>query len=376
MIARPRRLRRNQNIRDLVQETHLRIEDFIYPMFVIDAAKSTKMYSSEIKSMPGIHRYGIDALLLEIETVMKLGVRAIALFPVIAPDLKDLEAKEAFNPNGLTQRAVRAIKARFPDLIVATDVALDPYTLHGHDGLLGVPLNPSRRKLHDEFSKQADVQHTAAEILNDATVAALCRMALVQAEAGADIVAPSDMMDGRIAAIRGALDSVGFQDVSIMSYTAKYASCMYSPFRDALGSLGAPLENPDNIGTDYPSNEPVQIHPEAPRMLIPKDKKTYQMNPANSREAFRELQLDISEGADIVMVKPAGMYLDVISKFKANSPVPVAAYQVSGEYAMIHAAAEKGIVDLSLATWESLIAIKRAGADIILSYFVKSFSKQ
>ncbi len=373
MLTRPRRLRRNQNIRDLVQETHLRIEDFIYPMFVVDSPKSSKLYSSEIKSMPGISRYGIDALLIEIETVMKLGVKAIALFPVISPDLKDLEAKEAFNPNGLTQRAVRTIKTRFPELIVATDVALDPYTIHGHDGLLGVPMNPSRRKLHDEFSKQADVQHTAAEILNDATVAALCRMALVQAEAGADIVAPSDMMDGRVGAIRSALDSAGFQDVSIMSYTAKYASCLYSPFREALGSLG--VENTENIGTDYPSNEPEQIHPEAPRMLIPKDKKTYQMNPANSREAFRELQLDVSEGADIVMVKPAGMYLDIISKFKANSPVPVAAYQVSGEYAMIHAAAAQGLVDLNQATWESLIAIKRAGADIILSYFVKSFSK-
>ncbi len=372
MLLRPRRLRRNQHIRDLVQETHLRIEDFIYPMFVIDS--NAKMFFSEIKSMPGIHRYGIDALLAEIETVMKLGVRAIALFPVIAPDLKDLDAKEAFNPNGLTQRAVRAIKSRFPELVVVTDVALDPYTAHGHDGLLGLPLNPSRRKLHDEFSKQAEIQQTEAELLNDLTVAALARMALVQAEAGADIIAPSDMMDGRIGAIRTVLDNGGFQDVSIMSYTAKYASCLYSPFRDAVGSLGT--KQATDADTDYPSNEPLQIHPEAPRMLIPKDKKSYQMNPANSREAFRELQLDINEGADIVMVKPAGMYLDVISKFKANSPVPVAAYQVSGEYAMIHAAASQGLVDLNLATWESLIAIKRAGADIILSYFVKAFSKQ
>ncbi len=373
MLIRPRRLRTKANLRDLVQEHHLRIEDFVYPVFVIESPTGSHNYRSEIKSMPGIYRLGIDALLQEVETLMKLGLRAIAIFPVIDPSLKDLEALEAFNSQGLNQRAIRAIKKSFPEMLVVGDLALDPYTLHGHDGLLGVPLNPSRRKLHDEFSKTPDIKYTEAEILNDPSVAALCKMALVQAEAGVDIVAPSDMMDGRVAAIRNSLDLAGFQDVSIMSYTAKYASCLYSPFREALGSLGSPSENPANALTDYPSEDQTNIHPEVPRMLIPKDKKTYQMNPANSREANKELQLDISEGADIVMVKPAGMYLDIISKFKANSPVPVAAYQVSGEYAMIHAAAQKGLLDLDLAVWESLISIKRAGADIILSYFVKDF---
>ena len=284
--------------------------------------------------MPGIYRWGLDSILGEIEAAVKLGIKAIALFPVIDPSLKDETAKEALNPNGLSQRAIKAIKRRFPEILIVTDIALDPYTSHGHDGLL-----------------------EDGKIVNDKTVEILAQMSVVQAEAGSDIVAPSDMMDGRVGAIRESLDEAGFQDTMIMSYTAKYASCLYGPFRDALGSLASSLRG---------EAEAIQN--------IPKDKKTYQMNPANSIEACKELMLDTDEGADIVMVKPASWYLDVIRDFKSQSQLPVAAYQVSGEYSMIHVAAQAGYIDLDRAIQESLVSIKRAGADLILTYFAKDLN--
>lgn len=358
MQIRPRRLRKDQFTRDLVAENKLCADDFIYPVFIQEGTAAT-----EINAMPGIKRHCIDSLLKECEEILQLGIKSIAIFPVIGKELKDLEAKESYNSQGLTQRTVRDIKKRFPELLITTDIALDPYTVHGHDGLLGLPQNPSKRKTFDEIGKGEDRNYTEAEILNDATVNALCQMALVQAQAGADIVAPSDMMDGRVSAIRRTLDQNGFQDVLIMSYTAKYASCFYAPFRDALGSLKE---------KETQSNDE-KIHPELPRLAIPKNKLSYQMNPANSREAIKELQLDLSEGADILMVKPASFYLDIISKYKNSCSNPVAAYQVSGEYSMIHAAAEKGYLELDRAVWESLISIKRAGADIILSYFAKDY---
>ena len=333
-MIRPRRLRRNSALRDLVQENHLLKSDFIYPMFIIEGSA----VKTAVESMPGIERFSIDLLLEEIKSVVDLGIRAVALFPVIEESKKTLAAEESYNPEGLTQRAVKAIKKQFPDLMIMTDIALDPYTSHGHDGIL----------------RTDNAGNTVID--NDETVEILVKMALAQAEAGADIVAPSDMMDGRIGAIRDSLDLHGFTEVSIMAYTAKYASCLYGPFRDALGSLGA-KENQHKAAD------------------IPKDKKTYQMNPANSVEAVKELELDLIEAADFLMVKPASWYLDIISKFKDNSTVPVAAYQVSGEYSMIHAAAKAGYIDLDQAMHESLISIKRAGADIILSYFAKDICK-
>ena len=324
MICRARRLRSSQAIRDLTEENHLKASDFIYPVFIKDSIK----HPEEISSMPNIQRHNIDSLLVELEALHSNGLRAIALFPVIEEALKNETAEEAYNPEGLTQRTIRRLKQEFPDLLVTADIALDPYTNHGHDGLL-----------------------KDGKIINDATVEILCKMALAQAEAGADIVAPSDMMDGRVGAIREALERNDYQETQIMSYTAKYATCLYGPFRDALGSLGAKPNSAE----------------------VPKDKKTYQMNPHNSREALKELELDISEGADIVMVKPASWYLDIIHQFKERTNLPVAAYQVSGEYSMIHAAAEKGYLDLDQAMNESLASIKRAGADIILSYFAKDF---
>ncbi|MDA1021243.1 MAG: porphobilinogen synthase [Cyanobacteria bacterium] len=322
---RPRRLRLNAMLRDLVEENRVTANDLIYPLFI----KEGETTKEAIKSMPGIYRWGLESILTEIQSATELGIKAIALFPVIDQSLKTESAQEAINPNGLTQRAIKTIKTKFPDLLVISDIALDPYTNHGHDGLI-----------------------QNGKVINDATVKQLAAMAVVQAEAGADIVAPSDMMDGRVGAIRHALDEAGFQDTLIMSYTAKYASCLYSPFRDALGSLG--------------SQDQVQHQG-------PQDKKTYQMNPANSLEAIKELELDIMEGADIVMVKPASWYLDIVKNFKEQSHVPVAAYQVSGEYAMIHAAATAGYIDLDQAMKESLTSIKRAGADLILTYFAKDF---
>ena len=336
---RPRRLRQSKNQRDLVEENFLRKSDFIYPIFI----KEGSNIKEEIKSMPGIYRFSLDTLIDELKEVVDLGIKAVALFPVIDPSKKSEYAEESFNPEGLTQRVIDEINQIFPELIVMTDVALDPYTTHGHDGLI----------LDDRSSSME------LGISNDPTVAVLVRMALAQAYAGADIVAPSDMMDGRVGAIREALDEHGFENVSIMAYTAKYASCFYAPFREALGSLD--------------SNKPRTPMQEAIDKVMPKDKKSYQMNPANSREAMRELELDLSEGADYVMVKPASLYLDIISKFKEKSNVPVVAYQVSGEYAMIKNAAEAGLLDLDQAMHESLISIKRAGADLIISYFAKEY---
>lgn len=322
---RPRRLRKSSTILKLTQENWIQAQDLIYPVFVKEGSGS-----EEIKSMPGIYRHSLDSLLREIETASELGIEAIAMFPVIDSELKTNDAREAYNPQGLTQRAIQAIKQNFPELILITDVALDPYTTHGHDGLV------------------AD-----GKILNDETVEVLCRMALMQAEAGADIVAPSDMMDGRIGAIRSVLDINQYQDTKIMAYTAKYASSLYAPFRDALSS--------SLRGVNDEANQ------------IPKDKSSYQMNFANSREALRELELDVQEGADIVMVKPAGWYGDIIHQFKQRSHIPIAAYQVSGEYAMLHASSQLGYINLNKAMTESLLCLKRAGADLILSYFAKAY---
>ena len=321
LTYRPRRLRRTANIRRMVSETTLAVSDLIYPMFVMEGSQSYE----QVSSMPGCYRYSLDILLKEVQEVAELGIPAIALFPAIDPSKKDHAGTEAYNPNALVQQTVASIKKAFPELLVFTDVALDPFTTHGHDGILS-----------DD-----------GVILNDETVAVLQKMAVSQAEAGADFVAPSDMMDGRIGAIRQALDSNGFEQVGILAYSAKYASAYYGPFRDALGS--APKSG---------------------------DKKTYQMDPANSREALKEVELDILEGADMVMVKPALAYLDVISLIKANTTLPVAAYNVSGEYAMIKAAGQMGWIDEDKVVLETLLSMKRAGADIILTYFARQVAKQ
>lgn len=316
LTKRPRRLRRNPSIRSLVQETHLSVDDLIYPMFVMEGENQRV----EIASMPGCYRYTLDLLLAEIASLYTLGIKAIALFPVVSEAKKDDNGTESYNPQGLVQQTVKAIKQQTPETIVITDVALDPFTTHGHDGII-------------------DDRGT---ILNDETVEILVKMSISQAEAGCDLVAPSDMMDGRIGAIRQGLDAHGFTDVGILAYSAKYASAYYGPFRDALDS--------------------------APKFG---DKKTYQMNPANAREALTEIELDIAEGADIVMVKPALAYLDIIHQVKANCNVPVAAYNVSGEYALIKAAAQLGWIDEKKIIMETLLSIKRAGADLILTYFAK-----
>ena len=315
---RPRRNRKSAGIRALVRETLLSPSDFVLPLFVHE-----KEVDEAIDSMPGCTRWSLAGLLKEVESVMELGISTVVLFPSIDDKLKSSDAKESYHPEGLIPRAIRLLKKAYPELVIMTDVALDPYNSDGHDGLVenGV-------------------------ILNDQTIEVLCRQAVCQAEAGADIVAPSDMMDGRVAALRDALDSSGFEHVSICSYTAKYASAYYGPFRGALGS--APKEG---------------------------DKKTYQMDPANRREAIRELLLDEQEGADMVMVKPAGPYLDIISDLAEQASVPVAAYQVSGEYLMIKSAASEGWIDEQAVMMESLIGIKRAGADLILSYFAKEVAQ-
>jgi porphobilinogen synthase len=315
LIYRPRRLRRTEALRQLVQETHLRVQDLIYPLFVMEGENQRQ----EVESMPGCYRYTLDLLLKEVEEAANLGIPAVALFPVVPEEKKDPTGRESFNPEGLIQRAVRRIKQEIPEILVITDVALDPYNSDGHDGIVrdGV-------------------------ILNDETVEVLVKQALSQAEAGTDIVAPSDMMDGRVGAIREALDEQGYTDVAILAYSAKYASAFYGPFRDALGS--------------------------APKWG---DKKTYQMDPANAREALKEVELDEAEGADIVMVKPALAYLDIIYRVKEATDLPVAAYNVSGEYAMIKAAEQKGWIDGKKVMMESLLAMKRAGADMILTYFAK-----
>ncbi len=322
---RPRRLRRQPSRRALVAETVLRVEDLIAPLFVIDG----KGRPEPIVSMPGVFRLNIADLVKECRELHKLGVPAVALFPKLNAKLKDAEGSEALNPDTLILRAVREVKKAVPELSIITDVALDPYTSHGHDGVLN--------------EAKDDVE-------NDATVVILGKMAVLQAEAGVDFVAPSDMMDGRVGYIRKALDAAGYTDTGILAYSVKYNSGYYGPFREAVGSAQA-------AGT---------------RLL---SKATYQMDPANRREAIREMQHDVAQGADIVMVKPAGLYLDIIRDVRNNTRVPVAAYQISGEYAQIHAAARLGWLDLVRCRDESLLAIKRAGADMILTYFAKEVAK-
>ena len=319
MLNRPRRNRKSQVIRDMVQENHLHASDFIFPLFIIDGNQK----KTEVASMPGIFRYSIDNLFREVESCLELGLKSFDLFPNLEESLKDKTASESLNQNGLYLRAIKEVKARFPEACVVTDVAMDPYSSDGHDGL---------------------VEH--GEIINDKTLKILADMAIAQAQAGADIIAPSDMMDGRVQYIREALDRNAFSNVSIMSYTAKYASAFYGPFRDALNS--------------------------APKFG---DKKTYQMNPANQREALIEAALDTQEGADFLMVKPALAYLDVIKLLKDNFDLPIAAYNVSGEYAMIKAAAQKGWLNEERAIVETLMGIKRAGADVILTYHAKEVLK-
>ena len=313
LVYRPRRLRRSASIRGLVRETELSPRQLIYPMFVTEG----KAVRECIDTMPGQFRLSIDELLRECEELYALGIGAVNLFGYSIE--KDERGSMSYDSGGLIQRAVRAIKKTIPELCVQTDVALDPYTTHGHDGLV---IN--------------------GEIVNDESVEVLCRMALSHAEAGADWIAPSDMMDGRVGAIRNALDGQGFDGVGILAYSAKYASCFYGPFRGALKS--APKSG---------------------------DKKSYQMDPANTREALREISLDLDEGADVVMIKPALCYLDVISRVRDTFDVPIAAYNVSGEYAMVIAAAEKGWLDKDRAMMEMLLSIRRAGADMILTYFAK-----
>jgi len=312
------RLRRNRVhgwTRRMVAENAVTANDLIWPVFVIEGEKTEQ----PIASMPGVARRSLDLLLKEIENAAGLGIPAVALFPVVTADRKSLDAAEAYNPKNIVCRAARAIKDAVPEIGVICDVALDPYTTHGHDGLM------------DE----------SGYIANDATVEVLCRQALVQAEAGVDIIAPSDMMDHRVAAIRDALDGQGFINTGILSYAAKYASCFYGPFRDAVNSAG----------------------------FLKGDKKTYQMDPANSDEALREVARDIAEGADMVMVKPGLPYLDVIRRVKDAFAMPTFAYHVSGEYAMLKAAAANGWLDEDKVVMEALLAFKRAGADGILTYF-------
>lgn len=319
LIHRPRRNRRTEAIRGLVRETTIAAENFIYPVFVQD-----KDENDAIASMPGCHRFGLEGLLEEVGAARADGVRAVALFPAITDAKKSPRGDECFNPNGLVPRAVRALKSSFPDVALVTDVALDPYSSDGHDGIVA----------------------RDGRILNDESVEVLCRQAICQAAAGTDLVAPSDMMDGRVGAIRAALDGAGFLECGILSYTAKYCSAFYGPFRDALDS--------------------------APRFG---DKKTYQMDPANAREALRELALDEREGADMVMVKPAGPFLDIVRLVRDRTPLPVAAYQVSGEYAMIKAACANGWLEERRVVLESLLGIRRAGADVIFTYFARQAAR-
>jgi porphobilinogen synthase len=326
LTHRPRRLRRQPSRRALVEETVIRAADLIAPLFVVDG----KGAPEPIGSMPGVNRFNLTDLVKECQELYDLGVPAVALFPKLDASLKDAEGTEALNPKTLILRAVRAVKKAVPGLSIITDVALDPYTSHGHDGVLNAALD---------------------DVENDRTVAILCEMAVMQAEAGVDFVAPSDMMDGRVGAIRRALDVAGYTDTAILAYSAKYNSAYYGPFRDAVGSAKA-------AGT---------------RLL---SKATYQMNPANRREAIREVLLDVAEGADVVMVKPAGLYLDIIREVRNATNLPVAAYQISGEYAQIHAAAKLGWLDLARCRDESLLAIKRAGADMILTYFAKEVAQK
>lgn len=316
---RNRRLRKNSAIRDMVQENRLHPSDFIVPLFFMEGENKKE----EISSMPGYYRYSLDLLVQEVKSCYDLGIRSALLFAKVEEQLKDNEGEEALNPKGLMQRAIRLLKSEIPEMYLMSDVALDPYSIHGHDGIVD-----------DE------------EILNDETIDVLAEMALSHAEAGVDMVAPSDMMDGRIGAIRERLEDEGFPHVGIMSYSVKYASSFYGPFRDALDSK-------PGFG----------------------DKKTYQMNPANSSEAIGEVDNDIDEGADIVMVKPGTPYLDMVKQVSSQFDIPVSVYQVSGEYAMIKAASEKGWLNHDSVMMESLIGFKRAGATLIATYFAKEASK-
>lgn len=325
LLRRPRRLRRTAAIRAMVQETHLSAADFIAPLFIVEGNAPPE----PVESMPGVSRLSISDLGKECGALANLGVRAVALFPRLDPSLKDETGKAALDENALVLRAIRAVKKEVPEMMIMTDIALDPYTSHGHDGVL-----------------TAD----GRDIDNDRTVGILTEMAKLHAAAGVDFVAPSDMMDGRIGVIRQMLEENRFIGTGIIAYTAKYASAYYGPFRDAVGSASA-------AGTN----------------LL--DKGTYQMNPANRREALMEAMLDEEEGADMLMVKPAGPYLDIIREMRDNTTLPVAAYQVSGEYAQIQAAVRLGWLDLEKTRYESLIAIKRAGADLILTYFARSMAE-
>jgi porphobilinogen synthase len=314
LVIRPRRNRKSEWARRLVRENVVTTDDLIWPLFIVDGTNQR----IDVASMPGVQRISVDQAVRDAERAMQLNIPCIALFPYTDPSLRDERGSEALNPDNLVCQSVRAIKKEFPDLGVLCDVALDPFTSHGHDGLI-----------------------RDGRILNDETVAVLARQALVQAEAGCDVIAPSDMMDGRVGAIREALDEAGFLDVQIMAYAAKYASAFYGPFRDAIGSAKA----------------------------LTGDKRTYQMDSANSDEALREVELDIAEGADMVMVKPGLPYLDVVRRVKDTFGMPTFAYQVSGEYAMIAGAAKNGWIDGERAMMESLVAFKRAGADGVLTYF-------
>ena len=319
-IVRNRRLRQNATIRALVQETQLSVNDFLVPLFVVEG----QGVKEEILSMPGQYRMSLDQLQQEIKELHALHLKGVLLFAKADQKLKDNAGTEAFNENGLMQRAIKTVKQVCPEMLVFTDVALDPYSIYGHDGIVA-----------------------AGKVLNDPTVEALCKMSVSHARAGADFVAPSDMMDGRVIQIRQALDAAGYEEVGILSYAAKYASAHYGPFRDALDS--APVAGEE----------------------IPRDKKTYQMDPANRKEALKEALMDQEEGADILMVKPGLAYLDIVRDLKNEVMLPIAVYQVSGEYAMIKAAAEKGWVEYEPIVLEQLLSFKRAGADIIATYFAK-----
>ncbi|MEX1239406.1 MAG: porphobilinogen synthase [Cyclobacteriaceae bacterium] len=319
MRRRPRRNRKSQVIRDMVEETHVTTNDLIFPIFLIEG----KNKKTQVASMPGIFRLSADLMLKEVEQCMNIGIRAFDIFPAVEDQYKDRTATRSYDPDFFYLRALKEIKKQFPEACIMTDVAMDPYSSDGHDGLV-----------------------KDGRILNDETLEILGKMALAQAETGIDILGPSDMMDGRVGYIRGMLDKNGFTEVAIMSYTAKYASGFYNPFRDALDS--------------------------APKFG---DKKTYQMNPANRREALIEADLDTDEGADFLMVKPALAYLDIIRLLQDHSSLPIAAYNVSGEYSMIKAASEKGWLDGERVMKETLLSIKRAGADVILTYFAKEFAQ-
>jgi porphobilinogen synthase len=319
MNIRPRRNRKSSAIRNLVEETNLGPQHLIYPIFLKDG----KNIKEEVSSLPNNYRWSLDRLLPEIEECMNLGVQTFDIFPCVDEVLKDKIASYSYAEDNFYLEAIRQIKARFPESVLMSDVAMDPYSSDGHDGYV-----------------------ENGKIINDTTLPILAKMSLAQAQAGIDIIGPSDMMDGRVGVIREALDKNGFSDVSIMSYTAKYASAFYGPFRDALNS--APKSG---------------------------DKKTYQMNPANKREALLEAQLDFDEGADMLMVKPALCYLDVIHMLRENFPIPITAYNVSGECAMVYAAAKSGYLNYDLAVYEILLSIRRAGADGILTYFAKDFAQ-